>query len=113
MEYISSIINPFIEKMESIGKTSLVLYKYELMLKTSTLLACLLYVFLISFCALLAGISFNIAAAHWVGRLLGNIVFGYLLVSLVYTLIIFLIFSLRAKVLSKIQNYLLLKMQSN
>lgn len=113
MEYISSIINPIIEKMESIGKTSLVLYKYELMLKTSTILACLLYVFLISFCALLASISLNIAMAHWVGRLLGNIVFGYLFVSMFYTLIIFLIYILRARILSKIQNYLLLKIQSS
>lgn len=113
MNYISSIINPFIEKMESISKTSLVLYKYELMLKTSTIIACLLYVFLISFCALLAGISINIAAALWVGRLLGNIIFGYLFVFMFYTLIIFLIYTLRATILSKIQNYLLLKIQSN
>jgi amino acid transporter len=113
MEYISGLFNTFIEKMESIGKTSLVLYRYELMLKTSTLLACILYVFLISFCVLLASISFNIAMAQWVGRLLGDIVLGYLIVSLIYTLMIFFIYSIRVTIIAKIQNYLLLKIQPN
>jgi hypothetical protein len=112
MEYINSIINPIIDKIETLGKTSVEIYKYKIMLKASTLLTCLVYVFILSFFTLLMAININVAVAHWMGGLLGNIVFGYLVVSIFYILIIFLIYIYRSPILTRIQNYILTRFQS-
>jgi hypothetical protein len=112
MEYINSIINPIIDKIETLGKTSVEIYKYKIMLKASTLLTCLAYLFILSFFMLLMAININIAIAHWMGGLLGNIVFGYLVVSIFYILIILLIYIRRSAILTRIQNYILTKFQS-
>jgi hypothetical protein len=101
------IIDNIIDKIETLGKTQLEIYKYRLMLKTSTLLASLIYILIISFFLLLMAITFNIATAHWVGGLLGNIVLGYLIVSAVNAFIALIIYVFRYAIKSTIQDNIL------
>ena len=113
MESISCVIRPLIEKVEKLGRTTLIIYRYKLMIKISILLASILVGLLVSFCVLLATISLNIALANLLGLILKSTFLGYLIVSFIYILMGFLIYIFRLSILSKLQNYILVKLQSD
>lgn len=109
MENFNSNLSRLFEKIEIIGKTTLDIYKYKLMLTISSLVAWLIFTTLVASCALMAAISFNIALADWIGRLSDSMVNGYIIVGIFYSLIIFLIYFFQAAMLTKLQNFILNK----
>lgn len=107
MEFINNIINPLIDKIETLGHTQLEIYKYRIMLKTSTLFASLIFLFILVFFLLLMSISLNIAIAHWIGGVIGNIVLGYIIVSCIHALIALFIYLNRGSIRNRIQDKIL------
>jgi membrane protein required for beta-lactamase induction len=112
MEHINNIIKPLIDKIETLSKTQIEIYKFRIMLKTSSLMATMIFIFLISFFLLLMAITLNIALAHCIGGLLGNIIFGYLIVSLFYAIVVISIYCCRCAIHSCIQDNILHKFQN-
>ena len=106
-----TIIHSIIKKIEHLGHTQLEIFKYKLMLKSSSLAASLIFMCFISFFLLLMAITFNIAMAHWAGSLLGSIVFGYIIVSMLNALIALFIYTYRSGIRNRIQNMILTRLQ--
>lgn len=86
MEPQAHLLEPLLEKVEAYSKTSFELLKLKTLAKTadvsSTLFSRLLLILFVSFLVL----NLNIAAALWVGGLLGKTYYGFLIVAGFYAL---------------------------
>ena len=86
METQTNLIEPLLEKVEAYGKTSFELLKLKALAKTadvsSTLISRFLFILFVSFFAF----TITIAAALWIGDLLGKPYYGFLIVAGFYAL---------------------------
>ncbi len=86
MEPQTNLIEPLLEKAETYAKTSFELMKLKTLAKTadvsSTLLSRSLFILLVSFFAF----AITIAAALWIGDVLGKNYYGFLIVAGFYAI---------------------------
>ena len=87
MSNTKNIIDPLLEKVENYGKTTFDLLKYKTLDKTaevsSTLISRIILIVTISFFVM----ALNIAAALWIGDMLGKAYYGFLIVAGFYAIV--------------------------
>lgn len=87
MSNTKNIIDPLLEKVENYGKTTFDLLKYKTLDKTaevsSTLISRIILIVTISFFVM----ALNIAAALWIGDMLGKAYYGFLVVAGFYAIV--------------------------
>lgn len=112
MEAKSNFIEPLLERAEQYSKTSFELLKLKSVDKTadvtSTLISRLLFVIVLSLFAL----TLNIAAALWLGDLMGKNYYGFLLVASFYGLISMIVFFVHPFIKTRLNNSLITQILS-
>ena len=87
MSTTKNMIDPLLEKVEAYGKTTFELLKYKTLDKTaevsSTLISRIILIVTISFFVM----ALNIAAALWIGDMLGKAYYGFLIVAGFYAIV--------------------------
>jgi hypothetical protein len=110
METTTGLIEPLIERAEAYGKTSLELLKLKSLDKTSdvasTLMSRLLFAVIISFFL----VAINIAAALWLGELLGKNYYGFLIVAAFYGILAIVIYFTHPGIKARINDFLIKQM---
>jgi hypothetical protein len=110
MENQSVFIEPLLESAGLYGKTSFDLLKLRSLDKTadimSTLFSRLLLVIVLSLFAL----TLNIAGALWLGKLLGENYYGFLIIASFNGIIGIIVFSVHPKIKLRINNSLIRQM---
>jgi len=110
MQAEASLIEPLLEKVEKYGKSSLELIKLKTIDKTadfsSTLISRLLLVMVILFSVL----ALNIAAALWLGELLGKNYYGFLAVGGFYALVSVVLLFIHPFIKKRVTNSIIAQM---
>ena len=104
METHTNLIEPLLEKVEAYGKTSFELFKLKALAKTadvsSSLISRMLFILFLSFFLL----TLNIAAALWIGDLLGKNYYGFLIVAGFYALASVILLIVHAALKTRVNN---------
>ena len=104
METHTNLIEPLLEKVEAYGKTSFELFKLKALAKTadvsSSLISRMLFILFLSFFLL----TLNIAAALWIGDLLGKNYYGFLIVAGFYALASVILLIVHAALKTRLNN---------
>ena len=104
METHTNLIEPLLEKVEAYGKTSFELLKLKALAKTadvsSSLISRMLFILFLSFFLL----TLNIAAALWIGDLLGKNYYGFLIVAGFYALASVILLIVHAALKTRLNN---------
>ena len=104
METQTSVIEPLLERAEQYSKTSLELLKLKSVDKTadvsSMLISRLLIVIVLSFFVL----TLSVAAALWLGELLGKSYYGFIAVASFYGLIGIILFFIYPFIKTRVNN---------
>jgi hypothetical protein len=104
METEENIIEPLLEKMEDYGKASIELLKLKSIDKTADIASGLLSRLLSALVILLFIISLNTAIALWLGEILGEEYYGFLLVACFYGLVATVLFFIHPDIKTRINN---------
>ena len=84
METKKNILEPLLERVEEYGKTSFELLKLKSLDKTAAVTSTLISRSLLVIVVLFSVLSLNIAAALWLGEILGKSYYGFLAVAAFY-----------------------------
>lgn len=110
MEAKACLIEPLLERAETYSKTSLELVKLKYLDKASDLISTFMSR-LVSVIALSVFVlTLNIAIALWLGDLLGQNYYGFLIVALFYGLIGMILYFIHPKVKASIKNAIIANM---
>lgn len=103
MEAKTSIIEPLIEKAEQYGKTSFELVKIKSINKTSDVLTNLIFRLLsVAIFSLFLLVS-TVALALFLGKLLGENYYGFLVISSFYAFLYFVLFLLKPMIKKQVK----------
>jgi hypothetical protein len=82
-----NFIEPLLERVEAYGKTNFELFKFKSLDKSADITSTVISRLLLFFVLAISILSLNIAIAFWLGNLLGETYYGFLLVALFYSVI--------------------------
>ncbi len=104
MSNTKNIIDPLLEKVEAYGKTTFDLLKYKTLDKTaevsSTLISRIILIVTISFFVM----ALNIAAALWIGDMLGKAYYGFLVVAGFYAIVSIILLLVHRSIKARLNN---------
>ncbi|MBK6834306.1 MAG: phage holin family protein [Bacteroidetes bacterium] len=104
MDASENLIEPLFDRVKEYGKTSVELIKLKAVDRSSDFLSKFIFQLVISIFLLLGILSLNIAAALWIGDLLGKTYFGFLSVTGFYVLLAIILLLFRKKIKMNISN---------
>jgi len=104
METTSSLIEPLLERAEQFGKTNFELLKLKSLDKTADIASGLISHLLLSIVLFLFTVTLNIAAALWLGSLLGKNYYGFLVVASFYGLIAIILLFIHPVIKARVNN---------
>lgn len=104
MEPKDSIIHPLLESIENYGKTSLELVKLKVVNKTSETASSIGSRILLFISIVFFTLMVSIAAAFWLGELLGKTYYGFFILGAFYAVISIIIYMLHPKIKLKIND---------
>lgn len=104
MDVSENLIEPLFDRVKEYSKTSIELIKLKAIDRFSDFLSKFVFQLLVSFFVLLGILSLNIAMALWLGDLLGQAYFGFLLVTSFYLLLTIILVLFRSKIQTNICN---------
>jgi hypothetical protein len=111
MEPIPKTIEPFFEKAEAYGKTSLELWKLKSVWKSADLLSTFISRLIFSAVVSLFILTLTVALGLWLGELLGKTYLGFFLLTGIYGITGFILYfvhpAIKARVNNSIVNQLL------
>ena len=110
MQAKASLIEPLLERVEEYGRSSVELIKLKSIDKTadisSTLASRLILMIVIVFCV----IALNIAAALWLGELLGKNYYGFLVVGGFYAVVSIVLLFIHPLIKTRVNNSIIAQM---
>ena len=110
MQAKASLIEPLLERVEEYGRSSVELIKLKSIDKTadisSTLASRLILMIVIVFCV----IALNIAAALWLGELLGKNYYGFLVVGGFYAVVSIVLLCIHPLIKTRVNNSIIAQM---
>ena len=110
MQAKASLIEPLLERVEQYGRSGLELIKLKSIDKTadisSTLASRLILMIVIVFCV----IALNIAAALWLGELLGKNYYGFLVVGGFYAVVSVVLLCIHPLIKTRVNNSIIAQM---
>lgn len=110
MQAKASLIEPLLERVEQYGRSGLELIKLKSIDKTadisSTLASRLILLMVIVFCV----IALNIAAALWLGELLGKNYYGFLVVGGFYAVVSVVLLFIHPLIKMRVNNSIIAQM---
>ena len=110
MQAKASLIEPLLERVEQYGRSGLELIKLKSIDKTadisSTLASRLILLMVIVFCV----IALNIAAALWLGELLGKNYYGFLVVGGFYAVVSVVLLIIHPLIKMRVNNSIIAQM---
>ena len=110
MQAKASLIEPLLERVEEYGRSSVELIKLKSIDKTadisSTLASRLILMIVIVFCV----IALNIAAALWLGELLGKNYYGFLVVGGFYAVVSVVLLCIHPLIKTRVNNSIIAQM---
>jgi len=109
METKESLIQPLIESVEEYSKTSFELIRLKAVDKGANVASMLLSRLTLLSALFLFIVSLNIAAALWLGDILGKNYYGFLVVALFYGLVGTVLFFLHPAIKTRINNSIIIK----
>lgn len=110
METQPGLIGPLLERVEQYSKTSFELLKLKSLDKTAALASILISRLLLTIMLSLFALSLNIAAALWLGALLGKSYYGFLLVASFYGFIAGVLCLIHPLIKARINNSIITQM---
>lgn len=91
-----SQLNALFQQAEQCGRTTLELYKLNGVSSVSKLIATCAFFLILGICLLIALLFLSIGAAFWIGNTMENMLNGFMIVSLVYVILAFLVYQFGA-----------------
>jgi hypothetical protein len=104
MDREANLIEPLLERAETYGRTSMELLQLRALNKTADVVSSMASRLLLLAILAISAISFNIALALWLGTLLGNNYFGFLITAAFYALVGGIIFMMHSHIKKQITN---------
>lgn len=104
MDASDNLVEPLFDRVKEYSKTSIELIKLKAVDRSSDFLSKFIFQLIISIFFLLGILSLNIAAALWIGDLLGKTYFGFLSVTGFYVLLAIILLLFRKKIKMNISN---------
>lgn len=111
MDNITSTIENLAEKAENYGKTTLELLKSNAVMTSADIVSNLAVKLVVSIVAVMFLLFVNIGLAFWIGKELGEIYYGFFIVSLVYLLLAFIFYlGKNSLIKNPVSNFIISKM---
>lgn len=104
METNDNIIEPLLEKAMQYSKTSIELLKLEALNKVASAAGSLLNRLILSVAVLVFILFLSVAAALWLGQLLGEVYYGFLLVAAFYGIVWVVLLLMRSTIKKWVSN---------
>jgi hypothetical protein len=104
MEASTNLIEPLFEKVEQYTRTNLELVKLKSVDKISSVAASAISGFMISVVLVIFLFLLSIAAAFYIGNILGEIYYGFLAVSAFYGLVALIMLAMRSFIKEGLSN---------
>jgi len=104
METNDNIIEPLLEKAMQYSKTSIELLKLEALSKVASAAGSLLNRLILSVAVLVFILFSSVAAALWLGQLLGEVYYGFLLVAAFYGIVWVVLLLMRSTIKKWVSN---------
>ena len=113
MENSTTTIEKLIEKAEIYSKTTLELCKYEAVYKSADIFSNLAVKMALSIVVVMFLLLVNVGLSLWVGQELGEVYYGFFVISFGYLFITFLIYIFRDNwIKSPVSNFIINKMKN-
>lgn len=112
MDANENLIEPLLEKVKEYGKTSVELIKLKAVDRSSDFLSKFIFHLILSIFIFLGIFTLNIAAALWIGDLLGKTYFGFLIVTGFYVFLVIILLLFRKKIKMNISNSIITSLTS-
>ena len=110
MENTSSTIEKLIEKADIYARTTLDIYKYNTIYKSTDIFSSLVVKIALSVVFIIFSFMIPIALALWIGEELGKVYYGFLVIAAAYLLLGLLIFVFRkAMIKNPVSNFIISK----
>jgi hypothetical protein len=107
MEKKTTIFEPLVKEATELLNSSVELYTYKLTKKGVSLSASLVFKLMVSFLTLLIIFFFSLALALYLGNLLQNLVYGFLIVASFMLLMVLLLLIFKFRISTLVFNYFL------
>jgi hypothetical protein len=105
-------IEKLIEKVELYSKTSVELFKCNTIFKSAEICSSLAANLVLIIVVIMFSLFLNIGLALWIGRLLGELYYGFLVIAFIYFLIGILVYSFRNNWIKKpVSKFIITKLQ--
>jgi hypothetical protein len=95
MENSAATIEKLFGRIEQYSKTSFELYKYSAIYETAALFSSLAVKLIVTLIAFTVALLFTVALAMWIGDILENTAYGFLIMGMFYILLGILLFRFR------------------
>lgn len=110
METKTSLFEPLLEKVEQYGKTNFELLKLKSLNKTADITSTIISYAIQAIVILLFAIMLNIGLAFWIGDLVGNNYYGFLIIASFYGLVGIILYISNSSIKRSIQNSIIKQM---
>ena len=108
MENSAASIEKLFERIEQYSKTSLDLYKYSAIYETAALFSSLAVKLIMTFIIFIVALLFTIALSLWMGGMLENTAYGFLIMGFFYIVLgVFLFLFRKTWIKTPISNFVI------
>ncbi len=107
METKENLLEPLLEKAEEYGKTSFELLKLKTVDKTADVISTIFSRVILLPVLMLVIVCLSIAAALWLGGILGRTYYGFLIMAAIYAITCAILFFLTPRIKSKASSFII------